>query len=507
MQRLVNRTAEYYWQELEFQSMVYDRTTFILANTFADGPFPSGVTFKGDFSIVNDSFNHLNMTLNKVELNFETFSGRKPKFSKQYWRYIFDHGEGTLRTLRIIKYQIEDFIIPNYLGAALTQEVRPLTEFKVVGCEVKEVKERAFKNFTQLEVLDLSDNHLTTLPENVFSRNVNLQKILLANNQISFLTKTIFDGLPNLLLINLRKNKLTAVPAIPRHTNRRFQPMVYLMADNSIHCRCSLIWVLHELTFHHNLEIEATCSDPTMVRGMPIIEGFTRMDKEACYRLIRKEDEAEGPAQLAGPSVPAGAVDKAQQQLQHANQPSPPSFAAPNANQSPARGLAAAAAATQAKSSADDPLASAVSQGQTAAVMAAAPAVAPASKLDKATDEKQSRPPAVYSDPDALERKHDQTEAIDQSRPMNTAMAAAAPHPNDGPSQAAAVSQPASQSVLSSLLTAKSGAGEQSQAVEPAVPSSSLAAVSVNHAEAQSQAVAPQTTARASEAGSPAASS
>lgn len=285
MQRLVNRTAEYYWQEIEFQSMVYDRTTFILANTFADGPFPSGITFKGDFSIVNDSFNHLNMTLNRVELNFETFSGRKPKFSKQYWRYIFDHGEGTLRSLRIIKYQIEDFIIPNYLGAALTQENRPLTEFKVVGCEVKEVKERAFKNFTQLEVLDLSDNHLTTLPENVFSRNINLQKILLANNQISFLTKTIFDGLPNLLLINLRKNKLTAVPAIPRHTNRRFQPMVYLMADNSIHCRCSLIWVLHELTFHHNLEIEATCSDPTMVRGMPIIEGFTRMDKEACYKL------------------------------------------------------------------------------------------------------------------------------------------------------------------------------------------------------------------------------
>lgn len=294
MQRLVNRTAEYYWQEIEFQSMVYDRTTFILANTFADGPFPSGITFKGDFSIVNDSFNHLNMTLNKVELNFETFSGRKPKFSKQYWRYIFDHGEATLRSLRIIKYQIEDFIIPNYLGAALTQEVRPLTEFKVVGCEVKEVKERAFKNFTQLEVLDLSDNHLTTLPENVFSRNINLQKILLANNQISFLTKTIFDGLPNLLLINLRKNKLTAVPAIPRHTNRRFQPMVYLMADNSIHCRCSLIWVLHELTFHHNLEIEATCSDPTMVRGMPIIEGFTRMDKEACYRVLnaRKEDDA-----------------------------------------------------------------------------------------------------------------------------------------------------------------------------------------------------------------------
>lgn len=301
MQRLVNRTAEYYWQEIEFQSMVYDRTTFILANTFADGPFPSGITFKGDFSIVNDSFNHLNMTLNKIELNFETFSGRKPKFSKQYWRYIFDHGEGTLRQLRIIKYQIEDFIIPNYLGAALAQESRPLTEFKVVGCEVKEVKERAFKNFTQLEVLDLSDNHLTTLPENVFSRNINLQKILLANNQISFLTKTIFDGLPNLLLINLRKNKLTAVPAIPRHTNRRFQPMVYLMADNSIHCRCSLIWVLHELTFHHNLEIEATCSDPTMVRGMPIIEGFTRMDKEACYRLIRKED--------GGAPEPAGAID------------------------------------------------------------------------------------------------------------------------------------------------------------------------------------------------------
>lgn len=324
MQRLVNRTAEYYWQEIEFQSMVYDRTTFILANTFADGPFPSALVFKGDFSIVNDSFNHLNMTLNRVELNFETFSGRKPKFSKQYWHYIFDHGEASLRSLRINKYQIEDFVIPSYLGAALTQAERPLLEFKVIGCEVKEVKERAFKNFTALEIVDLSDNHLTTLPENLFSRNLNLQKILLANNQITFLTKTIFDGLPNLLLINLRKNKLTAVPAIPRHTNRRFQPMVYLMAENSIHCRCSLIWVLHELTFHHNLEIEATCSDPTMVRGMPIIEGFTRMDKEACYRVMARKDEPDEDEPLAlappAPQAQAAAPQQTAPQLTHAVQ-------------------------------------------------------------------------------------------------------------------------------------------------------------------------------------------
>lgn len=482
MQRLVNRTAEYYWQEVEFQSMVYDRTTFILANTFADGPFPSGITFKGDFSIVNDSFNHLNMTLNKVELNFETFSGRKPKFSKQYWRYIFDHGEGTLRSLRIIKYQIEDFIIPNYLGAALTQEVRPLTEFKVVGCEVKEVKERAFKNFTALEVLDLSDNHLTTLPENVFSRNVNLQKILLANNQISFLTKTIFDGLPNLLLINLRKNKLTAVPAIPRHTNRRFQPMVYLMADNSIHCRCSLIWVLHELTFHHNLEIEATCSDPTMVRGMPIIEGFTRMDKEACYRLIRKEDEgqaADGPAQLAGPS----------------------SFSSPNGNHAAAAAAGASQTVIEKKSSADEPLAPVVSLDQTASVVA---------KANKASDEKHSESPVVYSNQESLVVK--QTEAIHQNAPVNSASpvndakaAASAPMSSSSPvvepSKSVSSGQPESPSALSSLLTAKSGAQEQSQAA-PVSQATAAAAVPpmVNQVEAQSQAAAPHSPANGPQA-------
>lgn len=50
-----------------------------------------------------------------------------------------------------------------------------------------------------------------------------------------------------------------------------------------------------------------------MVRGMPIIEGFTRMDKEACYRVLtaRKDD---GSAQVDDTSAPLLSAD-AQQEL------------------------------------------------------------------------------------------------------------------------------------------------------------------------------------------------
>lgn len=42
-----------------------------------------------------------------------------------------------------------------------------------------------------------------------------------------------------------------------------------------------------------------------MVRGMPIIEGFTRMDKEACYRAV---DDTEHPAIGGASSKPAASL-------------------------------------------------------------------------------------------------------------------------------------------------------------------------------------------------------
>lgn len=62
--------------------------------------------------------------------------------------------------------------------------------------------------YTELQHLDLSQNHLVNIPTKSFSFQRKLQELHLNNNKISSLTNTTFQGLNSLTVLNLKRNFL-----------------------------------------------------------------------------------------------------------------------------------------------------------------------------------------------------------------------------------------------------------------------------------------------------------
>ena len=77
---------------------------------------------------------------------------------------------------------------------------------------IASLKAGDFSGLTNLQVLVLSGNALTTLPRTVFSGLTNLQRLYLENNELTTLPAGVFTGLPDLQVLVLRNNELTTLP-------------------------------------------------------------------------------------------------------------------------------------------------------------------------------------------------------------------------------------------------------------------------------------------------------
>lgn len=83
-----------------------------------------------------------------------------------------------------------------------------------VNCENNNVsvKASAFQNFTNLEILDLSYNMISSIPPDTFTRLDKLIRLELGQNQLSVVLHSWFRDLGNLELLVLYKNRLVEIP-------------------------------------------------------------------------------------------------------------------------------------------------------------------------------------------------------------------------------------------------------------------------------------------------------
>ena len=85
-----------------------------------------------------------------------------------------------------------------------------LMELVLSSNYISEVHEAALAGLSRLELLDLSDNQLTSLPERLFRGNGDLLVLSLANNSVAKLDASAFDRSHKLEVLDLSGNELTA---------------------------------------------------------------------------------------------------------------------------------------------------------------------------------------------------------------------------------------------------------------------------------------------------------
>uniref|UniRef100_A0A182WDG2 TIR domain-containing protein n=1 Tax=Anopheles minimus TaxID=112268 RepID=A0A182WDG2_9DIPT len=75
---------------------------------------------------------------------------------------------------------------------------------------LKEIADRAFVGLGTLEILDLSDNKLTALTPELFVSSRKIRQVYLQNNSLSVLAPGVFEGLDRLETLDLSRNQLTS---------------------------------------------------------------------------------------------------------------------------------------------------------------------------------------------------------------------------------------------------------------------------------------------------------
>lgn len=88
--------------------------------------------------------------------------------------------------------------------------LRSLRELYLRENEIGSLEDRAFVGLAALRVLDVSGNRLDTLPPELFQSTRHLQQIYLQNNSIGVLAPGLLEGLDQLLVLDLSRNQLTS---------------------------------------------------------------------------------------------------------------------------------------------------------------------------------------------------------------------------------------------------------------------------------------------------------
>ena len=100
-----------------------------------------------------------------------------------------------------------------------------------------------FSKFVHLEVLDLSENMIKTLPENVFSNLVNLKELNISHNAIATINFKIED-MPHLQVLDLTRNSFVTLPENVAERMDAHGNLSINLEGNPLVCSCEYLFFL-----------------------------------------------------------------------------------------------------------------------------------------------------------------------------------------------------------------------------------------------------------------------
>src|SRR5579883_1313347 len=89
------------------------------------------------------------------------------------------------------------------------------TEMNLKNMNIIEIEPSAFSTFTKLEIIDLTNNKITSLDEVTFQGLANLKELYLSANQISQLPGSVFNNLNSLEILDLTSLKFMGLFTLP----------------------------------------------------------------------------------------------------------------------------------------------------------------------------------------------------------------------------------------------------------------------------------------------------
>lgn len=120
-----------------------------------------------------------------------------------------------------------------YFPTEILSSVKTLKNINLASNKITSLENgNDFSNFSKLRALDLSFNAINFLPGNAFINSSNLNFINLANNQLTALSETAFKGITRLEL-DLSNNRLSALPGEIFSRSNVFQLISLDLSNNS----------------------------------------------------------------------------------------------------------------------------------------------------------------------------------------------------------------------------------------------------------------------------------
>ena len=142
-----------------------------------------------------------------------------------------------------------------------------------------------FKNYTQLEELDIGNNSISVISR-FYSKN--LKTLYLDYNQITHIPENTFRDTPLLTTISLAGNNITKL------SSRMFEHLYHISYiwsyENPLHCDCSLKWMYKVSQEYGIWFFDPLCATPPQHEGKSALDSslYTNCSEELSYQCFNR---------------------------------------------------------------------------------------------------------------------------------------------------------------------------------------------------------------------------